>query len=177
LRPRRAVKSVDSIPFGCGSAAPLRVSVFILRAGGRQSAETPRRQALRRTSFILKTSRSRPIDASPPQKNLQKTSNYILPKVLARDWKSVRAMLPSRAWKTHLLHARATSFFFLTTSIARPSLPPGSVRGHPLRRLLLARCSSATASKLLAHSAFSTPRPSLPRRSAAPGRVIPRIRT
>ena len=85
----------------------------------------PRRQAIRRACFILKTSPLLPIEPPLPQKNLQKTTNFILRKVFERDWKSVRAVIAFLAWKTHLLHALAGSFFFLTASKAPLPLPPG----------------------------------------------------
>src|SRR6266478_6337166 len=69
-----------------------------------------------------------------PKKNLQKTTNFILRKVFARDWKSVQAVVASFSWKTHPLHAPARSFFFLSASNPHPPSPPGSAPSFPSRK-------------------------------------------
>src|SRR6266481_1447049 len=68
--------------------------------------------------------RPRLYSSLPPQKNLQKTTNFILPKVFSRDWKSVRAVVVFLAWPTHLFHAPAKWFSVLPAS--HPHLPPPS---------------------------------------------------
>ena len=87
--------------FDCGSAA-LRLCVY---PSAPVKERRPRRQAIRRACFILKTSPLLPIEPPLPQKNLQKTTNFILRKVFARDWKSVQPVVDFCAWKPRLIHA------------------------------------------------------------------------